>query len=184
MVFRLHTVLADGFETESTDGCRVAPFLGDCRSAESGVLRLRTLPNFWCHASCDHAVLTRLLPDGLQYDPGARDLAVDARAGRVGLPARRVAAVLATCVRAGLAAVRTGPTRRQLDGVPAGAALAPSGIQSPCLPALVSSQDGAFHTNLTPENPSRDHSPSDSGRHVDRSSCFRAGRTAYPLVEQ
>jgi Rieske 2Fe-2S family protein len=39
--------------------------MGDYRDAATGVLRLRTLPNFWCHASCDHAVTTRLLPAGL-----------------------------------------------------------------------------------------------------------------------
>lgn len=58
------TVLAAGFETESMDGKRVAPFMGELRSPLAGVLRLRSLPNFWAHASCDHAVLTRLLPTG------------------------------------------------------------------------------------------------------------------------
>jgi phenylpropionate dioxygenase-like ring-hydroxylating dioxygenase large terminal subunit len=37
--------------------------MGALRSAQVGVLRLRSLPSFWCHASCDHAVLTRLLPE-------------------------------------------------------------------------------------------------------------------------
>lgn len=58
------TVLAPGYETESLDGARVAPFMGALRSPEAGVLRLRGLPNFWAHASCDHAVFTRLLPAG------------------------------------------------------------------------------------------------------------------------
>lgn len=58
------TIFTDGFETESMDGRRVAPRMGNCHGPEEGVLRLRTLPNFWCHASCDHAVLTRLLPAG------------------------------------------------------------------------------------------------------------------------
>ena len=57
------TVLADGFETESMDGRRVAPYMGDLRSPDVGVLRLRAVPSFWCHASCDHAVLTRVLPE-------------------------------------------------------------------------------------------------------------------------
>lgn len=57
------TVQRDGFETESMDGGRVAPFMGALRSPETGVLRLRSLPGFWCHASCDHAVLTRVLPE-------------------------------------------------------------------------------------------------------------------------
>jgi hypothetical protein len=56
------TVLADGYESESMDGQRVAPLMGDYRDASVGVLRLRTLPNFWNHSSCDHAVTTRLLP--------------------------------------------------------------------------------------------------------------------------
>lgn len=58
------TVLAPGFETESMDGARVAPFMGALQSPDAGVLRLRGLPNFWAHASCDHAVFTRLLPAG------------------------------------------------------------------------------------------------------------------------
>lgn len=36
--------------------------MGDYRSYDVGVLRLRALPNFWCHASADHAVTTRLAP--------------------------------------------------------------------------------------------------------------------------
>jgi Rieske 2Fe-2S family protein len=58
------TVQADGYESESMDGRRVAPLLGDFTSPDVGVLRLRTLPNFWNHTSCDHAVTTRLLPAG------------------------------------------------------------------------------------------------------------------------
>jgi Rieske 2Fe-2S family protein len=58
------TALAAGFETESMDGKRVAPLMGDYREANVGVLRMRSLPNFWLHASCDHAVVTRMLPAG------------------------------------------------------------------------------------------------------------------------
>jgi glycine betaine catabolism A len=58
------TVLADGFDTESIDGKRVAPLMGDYADADVGVLRLRSMPNFWVHASCDHAVAARLLPGG------------------------------------------------------------------------------------------------------------------------
>lgn len=58
------TVLVDGWVSESLDGRRVAPLMGDYPDPDVGTLRLRTLPNFWCHASCDHAVTTRLLPDG------------------------------------------------------------------------------------------------------------------------
>jgi Rieske 2Fe-2S family protein len=58
------TVQTDGFESESMDGRRVAPYLGDVTSPDVGVLRMRCLPNFWNHTSCDHAVSTRLLPLG------------------------------------------------------------------------------------------------------------------------
>ena len=60
------TVLAEGFETESMDGRRVAPLMGDYQDADVGVLRMRSMPNFWVHGSCDHAVVTRLLPGGLR----------------------------------------------------------------------------------------------------------------------
>jgi hypothetical protein len=56
------TVLAEGFETESMDGQRVAPLMGDYQDADVGVLRMRSLPNFWVHASCDHAVAARSCP--------------------------------------------------------------------------------------------------------------------------
>ena len=46
------------------DGTRVAPLMGDYPDADVGVLRMRSLPNFWLHASCDHAVVTRMLPAG------------------------------------------------------------------------------------------------------------------------
>jgi Rieske 2Fe-2S family protein len=58
------TVLVEGFATESMDGARVAPLMGDYQDADVGVLRLRSMPNFWVHGSCDHAVATRLLPAG------------------------------------------------------------------------------------------------------------------------
>lgn len=55
---------APGYLTESLDGLPVAPPMGDFRERDSGTLRARTLPNFWCHASSDHAVTTRLVPAG------------------------------------------------------------------------------------------------------------------------
>ncbi|MBX3412889.1 MAG: aromatic ring-hydroxylating dioxygenase subunit alpha [Pirellulales bacterium] len=58
------TPLVEGFVSESLDGRQVAPLMGDYRDPDVGTLRVRTLPNFWCHASCDHAVATRLLPAG------------------------------------------------------------------------------------------------------------------------
>jgi len=59
------TVLTEGYESESIDGRRVAPLMGEYCNANVGVLRMRTLPNFWNHSSCDHAVTTRLIPAGL-----------------------------------------------------------------------------------------------------------------------
>jgi Rieske 2Fe-2S family protein len=58
------TVMMDGFETESMDGQRVAPLMGVYKDSDVGVLRMRSMPNFWIHASCDHAVAARLLPSG------------------------------------------------------------------------------------------------------------------------
>ncbi|MCC6196976.1 MAG: aromatic ring-hydroxylating dioxygenase subunit alpha [Burkholderiales bacterium] len=56
------TVLVEGWDTESMDGQRVAPLMGSYQDSDVGVLRMRSLPNFWVHASCDHAVAARLLP--------------------------------------------------------------------------------------------------------------------------
>ena len=58
------TVLAEGYVSESMDGNRVAPLMGDYTEPDVGTLRVRTLPNMWNHSSCDHAVTTRLLPAG------------------------------------------------------------------------------------------------------------------------
>ena len=60
------TPLVEGYVSESMDGRQVAPLMGDYPDADVGTLRIRTLPNFWNHSSCDHAVSTRLLPAGLQ----------------------------------------------------------------------------------------------------------------------
>ena len=60
------TPLVDGYLSESMDGKRVGPLMGDYQDADVGTLRIRTLPNFWNHSSCDHAVSTRLLPAGPQ----------------------------------------------------------------------------------------------------------------------
>jgi glycine betaine catabolism A len=60
------TPLVDGYVTESMDGKRVAPLMGDCREEFADTFRMRTLPNFWNHSSCDHGVSTRLLPLGPQ----------------------------------------------------------------------------------------------------------------------
>ena len=58
------TPLADGYVSESMDGRQVAPLMGAYTDSEVGTLRVRTLPNFWSHASCDHGVSTRLTPAG------------------------------------------------------------------------------------------------------------------------
>jgi glycine betaine catabolism A len=60
------TPLVEGFATESLDGAPVAPLMGSYKSYDVGTLRLRALPNFWCHASADHAVTTRLAPAGVE----------------------------------------------------------------------------------------------------------------------
>ena len=60
------TPLVDGYVSESMDGQRVGPLMGDYQDADVGTMRIRTLPNFWNHSSCDHAVSTRLLPVGPQ----------------------------------------------------------------------------------------------------------------------
>lgn len=58
------TPLVDGWVSETMDGRQVAPLMGAYTGPTVGTLRLRTLPNFWNHSSCDHAVSTRLLPAG------------------------------------------------------------------------------------------------------------------------
>jgi Rieske 2Fe-2S family protein len=58
------TTLVDGYLSETMDGRQVAPLMGDYRDADVGTVRMRALPNFWNHSSCDHGVSTRLLPAG------------------------------------------------------------------------------------------------------------------------
>ncbi|MBI2948079.1 MAG: aromatic ring-hydroxylating dioxygenase subunit alpha [Verrucomicrobia bacterium] len=60
------TPLVEGYVSETMDGKQVAPLMGDYSEADVGTLRIRTLPNFWNHSSCDHGVSTRLLPAGPQ----------------------------------------------------------------------------------------------------------------------
>ena len=60
------TALVDGWVSESMDGAQVAPLMGDYPDSDVGTLRMRALPNFWNHSSCDHGVSTRLLPKGAQ----------------------------------------------------------------------------------------------------------------------
>lgn len=58
------TPLVEGYVSETMDGRQVAPLMGDYADADVGTLRMRALPNFWNHSSCDHSVSTRLLPAG------------------------------------------------------------------------------------------------------------------------
>ena len=58
------TPLAEGYVSETMDGRQVAPLMGDYADTDVGTLRLRTMPNMWLHAGCDHVVSTRLLPAG------------------------------------------------------------------------------------------------------------------------
>lgn len=61
------TPLVKGYVSETMDGRQVAPLMGDYTDPEVGTLRVRTLPNFWIHASCDHAVSVRLTPNGMGH---------------------------------------------------------------------------------------------------------------------
>ena len=61
------TPLVEGYVSETMDGKQVAPLMGDYTDPEVGTLRVRTLPNFWVHASCDHSVAVRLTPNGLTH---------------------------------------------------------------------------------------------------------------------
>ena len=60
------TAMSEGYVSETMDGTQVAPLMGDYAAPDVGTFRLRTLPNFWNHSSCDHAVSTRLLPAGMK----------------------------------------------------------------------------------------------------------------------
>lgn len=61
------TPLVEGWVSETMDGRQVAPLMGAYTDPDVGTLRMRTLPNFWNHSSCDHGVSTRLLPAGPQH---------------------------------------------------------------------------------------------------------------------
>jgi Rieske 2Fe-2S family protein len=61
------TPLVEGFVSETLDGKQVAPLMGDYTDPDVGTLRIRSLPNFWIHASCDHTVAVRLTPNGLTH---------------------------------------------------------------------------------------------------------------------
>ncbi len=57
--------LMEGWKTQSLDGTPIAPLMGTFRVRDKwsdGTLRATVFPNFWQHASDDHAVATRLTP--------------------------------------------------------------------------------------------------------------------------
>lgn len=58
------TAMSEGYVSETMHGGQVAPLMGDYTEPDVGTFRFRTMPNFWNHSSCDHAVSTRLLPAG------------------------------------------------------------------------------------------------------------------------
>jgi Rieske 2Fe-2S family protein len=61
------TPLMEGWLTQSLDGKPVAPLMGTFRARNewsAGTLRSTIFPNFWQHASDDHAVATRITPIG------------------------------------------------------------------------------------------------------------------------
>jgi Rieske 2Fe-2S family protein len=58
------TPMADGWVTQSLDGRPVAPLMGDLKENDAGTVRNIVYPNFWQHASDDHAVGTRITPVG------------------------------------------------------------------------------------------------------------------------
>lgn len=60
------TVLSEGYVSETMDGQQKAPLMGSYQSADVGTLRMRTMPNMWMHASCDHVCSTRLIPLGIE----------------------------------------------------------------------------------------------------------------------
>jgi Rieske 2Fe-2S family protein len=74
------TPLEEGYVSESMDGKQVAPLMGDYSTPDVGTLRVRSLPNFWMHASCDHAVSVRLTPNGLTHTRIHMIWMVDAKA--------------------------------------------------------------------------------------------------------
>jgi glycine betaine catabolism A len=61
------TPLKEGYISESMDGKQVSTRMGEYTDPDVGTMRIRALPNFWIHASCDHSVAVRLTPNGLTH---------------------------------------------------------------------------------------------------------------------
>jgi glycine betaine catabolism A len=74
------TPLVPGYVSESMDGKQVAPLMGDYTGPDVGTLRVRSLPNFWNHSSCDHSVSTLLLPAGTRRTRARVSWLVDEKA--------------------------------------------------------------------------------------------------------
>ncbi len=75
------TPLVDGWVSESLDGKQVSSVLmGDYTDPDVGTVRVRMLPNFWNHSSCDHSVAVRLTPNGLYHTNIRMIWLVDAKA--------------------------------------------------------------------------------------------------------
>jgi len=62
------------------DGQQVAPLMGDYTDPDVGTVRVRMLPNFWQHSSCDHGVSVRLTPNGLYHTAVRMTWLVDEKA--------------------------------------------------------------------------------------------------------
>ena len=110
------TVMVEGFDTESMDGRRVAPLMGDYQDADVGVLRMRTMPNFWVHGRSAQDDRARLL--------ARRPVC----AGRRRLPTRSAVTVLAAHQRAGLGHLQVAAEGRRLVRLRARTAVAAQGI--------------------------------------------------------
>ncbi len=74
------TPLVSGYVSESMDGRQVAPLMGEYTDPDVGTLRIRALPNFWNHSSCDHGVTTRLTAAGPQLTKARVIWVVDEKA--------------------------------------------------------------------------------------------------------
>jgi Rieske 2Fe-2S family protein len=124
------TALVEGWVSESMDGKQVAPLMGDYANADIGTLRVRTLPNYWNHSSCDHVVSTRLLACAT----GCRR--------RPRLHAGATHALLAVDVRAGLGDLQEPTARREFERLQAGSVFTVEGVQRRRVCAVV------FEVNL------------------------------------
>ena len=65
-------ILKEGFVTETLSGEPAAPILGKLPEADTGSVRVITLPNAWYHANCDYIMVSYVMP----VDPGHSKLRV------------------------------------------------------------------------------------------------------------